>query len=92
MTTQQGEQQGAYRQRTFPVPDGALDLLLVRHGQSEAYVEGKPFPLVDGHGDPPLSELGRSQALRVRDRLAETGIDAIYVTTLCRTAQTAAPL
>jgi 2,3-bisphosphoglycerate-dependent phosphoglycerate mutase len=92
MTTQQGERADAYRQRTFPVPDGALDLLLVRHGQSEAYVEGKPFPLVDGHGDPPLSELGRSQALRVRDRLAEAGIDAIYVTTLRRTAQTAGPL
>jgi len=92
VTTQQGEQAGAYRQRTFPVPDGALDLLLVRHGQSEAYVEGKPFPLVDGHGDPPLSELGRSQALRVRDRLAEAGIDAIYVTTLRRTEQTATPL
>jgi probable phosphoglycerate mutase len=92
VTTQQGEHAGAYRQRTFPVSDGALDLLLVRHGQSEAYVEGKPFPLVDGHGDPPLSELGRSQALRVRDRLAEAGIDAIYVTTLRRTAQTAGPL
>ncbi|MGN6795056.1 MAG: histidine phosphatase family protein [Streptosporangiaceae bacterium] len=92
MTTRQGEQQGAYRQRAFPVPDGALDLLLVRHGQSEEYVDGKPFPLVDGHGDPPLSELGRAQALRVRDRLAGAGIDAIYVSTLCRTVQTAAPL
>jgi probable phosphoglycerate mutase len=92
VTTQQGEQASAYRQRTFPVPDGALDLLLVRHGQSEAYVEGNPFPLVDGHGDPPLSELGRAQAVRVRDRLAEAGIDAIYVTTLRRTAQTAGPL
>jgi probable phosphoglycerate mutase len=67
-------------------------LLLVRHGQSEAYVEGRPFPLVDGHGDPPLSELGREQALQVCERLAAAGIDAIYVTTLCRTSQTAAPL
>ncbi len=92
VTTHQDEQPGAYRQRTFPVPDDALDLLLVRHGQSEAYVAGKPFPLVGGHGDPPLSELGRAQALRVCDRLAGGGIDAIYVTTLCRTAQTAAPL
>ncbi len=93
MTTPRSErQQGAYRQRSFPVPDGALDLLLVRHGQSEAYVEGRPFPLVDGHGDPPLSELGREQALRVCERLAGAGIDAIYVTTLCRTSQTAAPL
>jgi len=82
----------AYRQRPFPVPDGAMDLLLIRHGQSEAYVEGRPFPLVDGHGDPPLSTLGREQAGKVADRLAGAGINAIYVSTLCRTAQTAAPL
>jgi len=69
-----------------------MDLLLIRHGQSEAYVEGRPFPLIDGHGDPPLSALGRDQAGKVSDRLAGAGIDAIYVTTLCRTAQTAAPL
>ncbi len=85
-------QPGAYRQRSLPVPDGALDLLLVRHGQSEAYVEGTPFPLVDGHGDPPLSELGREQAERVCGRLTSAGVDAIYVTTLQRTVQTAAPL
>jgi 2,3-bisphosphoglycerate-dependent phosphoglycerate mutase len=82
----------AYRQRSLPIPPDALDLLLVRHGQSEAYVEGQSFPLVDGHGDPPLSELGLSQAERVCDRLAGAGIDAIYVTTLQRTSQTAAPL
>jgi len=23
-----------------------MDLLLIRHGQSEAYVEGRPFPLI----------------------------------------------
>ena len=69
-----------------------MDLLLIRHGQSEAYVDGRPFPLIDGHGDPPLSALGRDQAGKVADRLAGAGIDAIYVTTLCRTAQTAAPL
>ena len=67
-------------------------MLLVRHGQSEAYVEGQPFALVGGHGDPPLSELGIRQAQRVCDRLAGAGIEAIYVTTLRRTVQTAAPL
>ena len=66
--------------------------MLVRHGESEAYLEGTPFPLVDGHGDPPLSAEGREQAERVCARLSADGIDAIYVTTLCRTAQTAAPL
>jgi len=81
-----------YRQGTFPVPDSALDLLLVRHGQSAAYLEGQPFPLVDGHGDPPLSEQGREQASKVAERLADAGIGAIYVTTLRRTSQTAAPL
>ncbi len=74
------------------MPPGATDLLLVRHGASQAYVDGTPFPLVDGHGDPPLSPEGEAQARQVCARLAAAGIDAIYVTTLRRTAQTAAPL
>jgi len=64
----------------------------VRHGQSEVYQEGTPFPLVDGQGDPPLSAHGREQAKLVCARLSATGVEAIYVTTLCRTVQTAAPL
>lgn len=81
-----------YAQGKFEVPSGGLDLVLVRHGQSQAYVEGEMFALVDGHGDPPLSELGRAQAERVGERLATVGIEAIYVSNLQRTAQTAAPL
>jgi 2,3-bisphosphoglycerate-dependent phosphoglycerate mutase len=81
-----------YRQRPFPLPPGALDLLLVRHGQSEEFREDTPFALVGGHGDPPLSALGQEQAQRVAARLAGAGVDGIYVTTLRRTAQTAAPL
>ena len=83
---------GTYEQRRFQAPPGAADLILVRHGQSQAYREGVVFPLVDGHGDPPLSALGEQQAERVGARLATAGIDAIYVTTLQRTVQTAAPL
>jgi 2,3-bisphosphoglycerate-dependent phosphoglycerate mutase len=87
------EQPTAFQQRPFEPPRGAMDLLLVRHGQSEAYVDGTPFALVGGQGDPPLSELGAEQARRVCARLvAGTRIDAIYVTPLRRTAQTAAPL
>ncbi len=82
----------AYRQHRFAPPPGALDLLLVRHGQSEAYQDGRPFTLVGGHGDPPLSELGEEQAQQVAVRLAAAGLAAIYVSTLQRTAQTAAPL
>jgi probable phosphoglycerate mutase len=82
----------AFRQHRFTPPPGATDLLLVRHGQSEAYLDGTLFPLVDGQGDPPLSELGYEQARLVGDRLAGAGISAIYVSNLRRTGQTAAPL
>ncbi len=82
----------AFRQRRYEVPPGATDLLLVRHGASEAYRDGNLFPLVDGHGDPPLSAEGKEQAARVSARLAAVGVDAIYVTSLRRTVQTAAPL
>lgn len=81
-----------HRQIRFEAPAGAVELLLVRHGESEAAVEGRPFPLVDGHGDPALSDDGVEQAERVGERLAGAGIDAIYVTSLRRTAQTAQPL
>ena len=82
----------AFVQRRYEVPPGATDLLLVRHGASAPYVEGNPFDLVDGHGDPPLSADGLVQADLVCARLAANGVDAIYVSTLRRTAETAAPL
>jgi probable phosphoglycerate mutase len=81
-----------YRQIQFQAPAGAAQLLLVRHGESEAAVEGQPFELVEGQGDPALSPEGEDQAERVGERLAREPIDAIYVSTLRRTAQTAAPL
>jgi probable phosphoglycerate mutase len=82
----------SYRQNRFPSFPGATEILLIRHGESEAFVDGTPFPLVNGHGDPALSPEGRGQARRLADRLESAGIDAIYVTTLCRTVQTAEPL
>jgi 2,3-bisphosphoglycerate-dependent phosphoglycerate mutase len=82
----------AYPQRPFRPPPGAMDLLLIRHGQSQPYVDGTPFPLAGGHGDPPLSPGGHEQARRLSARLGSASIAAIYVTTLRRTAQTAAPL
>lgn len=51
-----------------------------------------PFPLVAGQGDPELAPEGREQAERVAERLSFMHIDAIYVSSLRRTAQTAAPL
>jgi probable phosphoglycerate mutase len=82
----------AYRQARFRRPPGATELLLIRHGESQAAYPDKPFPLVGGHADPELAPEGREQAERLAGRLAGTPIDALYVTTLRRTAQTAAPL
>lgn len=84
--------QPEYRQARFRPPPGAAELLLIRHGESQPSRPGEPFPLVDGHGDPELAPEGHDQAHRVAGRLADERVDAIYVTTLRRTAQTAAPL
>lgn len=81
-----------YRQHRFRPPSGACDLLIVRHGESAPVVVGQELALADGHGDPDLAPDGRWQAERVGDRLADEDIAAIYVTTLRRTHETAAPL
>jgi probable phosphoglycerate mutase len=81
-----------HRQIRFVPPPGATTILLVRHGESMPFVDGRPFDLVDGHADPPLFHVGEEQAQRVAERLAGEPITAIYVTTLQRTHQTAAPL
>lgn len=82
----------SYPQGFFTPTPGSSQILLIRHGQSEPYYPGRPFPLVDGHGDPGLTDLGHYQAELVGHRLALEPIGAIYVSTLTRTHQTAAPL
>jgi probable phosphoglycerate mutase len=83
----------SYPQRPYLAPAEATELLLVRHGASAPYVEGEVFPVNEhGQGDPPLAPEGRDQAELVGKRLAGERIDAIYVTSLCRTVETAAPL
>jgi probable phosphoglycerate mutase len=81
-----------YRQYRFEAQAGATTVLLVRHGESAPAHPDRPFALADGHGDPPLAEIGHEQAERLAERLANERIAAIYVTTLQRTHQTAAPL
>jgi probable phosphoglycerate mutase len=83
-----------YRQVRFQAPEGATEILLVRHGETVPADPDSPFDLVDGHGDPELAPEGREQAELLGRRLAdERGrIDALYVTNLRRTAQTAAPI
>lgn len=81
-----------YHQTTYTPPAGAADLLLIRHGRTEAARPGQSFPLVDGHGDPALHPEGEKQAVLVGERLKSDPLSAIYVTKLRRTHQTAAPL
>jgi probable phosphoglycerate mutase len=76
----------------FVLPPGATEIRLVRHGETIPADPAVPFPLLDGHGDPELAPEGIAQAERVAERLAGTDVEAIYVTTLRRTSQTAAPL
>lgn len=82
-----------YRQLRFTPPPGSCVLLLVRHGESERARPGQPFGMTDGRADPELAPEGVRQAGLVAERLAAgPPIDAIFVTSLRRTAQTAAPL
>ncbi|MGK2928828.1 MAG: histidine phosphatase family protein [Acidimicrobiales bacterium] len=81
-----------YRQSRFTRPAGACEIILVRHGESQPADPDRPFPLVDGQGDPPLHQPdGVDQAERACRRLIESGEEwaAVYVTTLQRTHQTA---
>lgn len=81
-----------YPQTRYRPPEGACDMLLIRHGASQPADPDVPFPLKDGHGDPSLAPEGFVQAEQVARRLGRHAIDALYVTTLQRTHQTAAPL
>ena len=79
-------------QTSFAVPPGATRLTLVRHGQTQGLAEGEMFDLKHGHGDPLLTDLGHRQAEAVGERLQHEAIDHLYVSSLTRTHQTAAPL
>ena len=85
------------RQYRFAPPPGATTIVLVRHGETMPEHPDRPFPLLDGQGDPDLAPEGREQARRVCERLAAehrdgSRIDAVYVSSLRRTHQTAEPL
>ena len=82
----------SFHQKRYTRPPTATDILLVRHGASAAVVEGQPFPMLAGQGNPELAPIGHEQAELVGARLARDSIDAIYVSSMVRTHQTAAPL
>jgi broad specificity phosphatase PhoE len=66
-----------------------MRILFVRHGQTPANVRGILDTAAPGPG---LTELGTRQAHAVVDALGHENIAAIYVSTLLRTHETAAPL
>jgi probable phosphoglycerate mutase len=79
-------------QRAFTPPPDATEVILVRHGASQHIAPGQRFELLDGRGDPPLAPEGREQAEAVAERLAGEELHGLFVTSLRRTAETAAPL
>ncbi|HEY1594535.1 MAG TPA: histidine phosphatase family protein [Thermoleophilaceae bacterium] len=81
-----------YPQRGFQLPVDATDLLLIRHGASQAAVPGEPFELLEGQADPPLAREGVEQAMKMAEWLAGEQLSSLFVTPLQRTAQSAAPL
>ena len=63
--------------------------LLVRHGESQANLEGR----FAGHWDIPLTERGKLQARCTGEFLAKNyTVDSIYSSDLCRAMQTAQPV
>jgi len=66
-----------------------MRLILVRHGQTPANVEGILESTVPGPG---LTTLGQQQAEELVNALADEKIDAIFVSSMIRTHLTAAPL
>src|SRR4051794_6737700 len=79
-------------QRPFAPPADATEVLLVRHGSAGGPAPGEPPELVGGHTDVPLSPAGHVQAGALSRRLTSMTLAGIFVTTLRRTAETAAPL
>ena len=60
-------------------------LILVRHGETDWNRDG----IWQGHGDPPLNDLGRRQAAELAERLADVAVDALYSSDLRRAYETA---
>ncbi|GGL68400.1 isomerase [Curtobacterium citreum] len=66
-----------------------MRLLLIRHGQTPANVDGVLDAAVPGPG---LTDLGQQQAAALPGALADRGIERLFVSSMVRTQVTAAPL
>lgn len=61
-----------------------MELVLIRHGESEANRQG----IVQGHFDSPLSEAGCEQARALASALRHEAFEALYASDLMRARQT----
>lgn len=91
MTPEKTEAKG-FEQHRYAPPGDSVELVLVRHGASEAAVPGQNFAMVDGQGDPALSPVGREQARSVAAALGGETFSGLFASSLRRTQETAAPL
>jgi probable phosphoglycerate mutase len=91
MTPEKNEAKG-FEQHRYAPPADSVEVVLVRHGASEAALAGQSFAMVDGQGDPALSAVGKEQARSVAAALEAEAFAGIFATSLRRTQETAAPL
>jgi 2,3-bisphosphoglycerate-dependent phosphoglycerate mutase len=91
MTPEPSEAKGFEQHRYAPPPD-SVEVVLVRHGASEAALPGQSFAMVDGQGDPALSAVGKEQARSVAATLGGETFTGLFASSLRRTQETAAPL
>jgi probable phosphoglycerate mutase len=75
-------------QRQLVLPDGATEVILVRHGSVDPPTHAGD--LVAGRSDPPLNRRGQAQAEGVARRLASLGGAPLFASPLRRTTQTVA--
>jgi probable phosphoglycerate mutase len=72
--------------RGFNLPStDTTELIMARHAEPD-------YPAAsngDDPWDPPLSERGRAQAMRLARRMKSTGVDAVYASTMRRAFETA---
>lgn len=66
----------------------ARTVTLVRHGETER----SKFGVYSGRLDVPLTDVGREQALRAAQRLADADVDAVVTSPLVRARDTAAAI
>jgi broad specificity phosphatase PhoE len=72
-----------------PPPPPSITLTFVRHAQSEGNASGLVDTAVPG---PPITAEGQRQAQAAADKLRGKDFDGIFVSSMVRTQQTAAPL